>query len=609
MSCTSAVAAAAAVADVPADGLPDQVPYNASDVPDSARAAAPPVLPSRRNCDDSPDAAAAVRPAGKPRSVRRVSRSPPPSPPLPNKLKADGSAPPPDQLVLFGGRHLRSPTDDLITGTALRLPSLAEDVPTGNDKGGAGTNDVDSSDRSSDSSDSDDSDSDESDSDDDDASPQFTSTMSLPSLASSTADTPARGTIRSSTRIPGGRGRARITLSVPNLPPTSRGAPELTPKLTTGPTNITFHAASLLSLDDQLRVGALTRRVPWLGSLFRGTRTTSTSSPSLLARTARSMWPLTSPTRSPPGILRPTSTISPVLQTCPTLHDVRRAHTDPRRHLPPAANSAAAAAVALAAARDAPLLLVQHPLTYIQTLYAVRAKDPAAYAAALIDPVASPGGPDLELVTRANAFGVGAVARFTPVVGPAMEVPEEKVMDSGVDLATSTDPEAEPVPVVVGPARLAACARRSSASMDLFMLISPPTPAPTTPAGTSKSAPDLHRPSSPFPPPRSTTSQPRVRFIPTVVSAVAVIRSENRGKRVRRPGAHAPPEVDLAALLQQPRAKRVWTVHSPMQSAESTAMVVPAGMGSSWMARVWRGVRRRSSSAQVAPAETGSVTG
>ncbi|KAJ3361939.1 hypothetical protein GGF32_006816 [Allomyces javanicus] len=583
MSCLNAVAASAAVADVPTD-VPDQVPRNA-DVPDSARVTAPPVLPPRRPSYDSPDATVGARPIGKPRPARRVSRSPSPSPPLLNKLKVNGRAPPPDQLVLFGGRHLRSPTDDLITGTVLRLPSLAEDAVTGNDGGDVKVKDSDeSSDGSSSSSDSDDSDSD----DDDDASSPSKFTRSLPTLASSTAGTPARGTIKS-TRVPGGR-RGRITLSVPNLLPGSRGAPE--PQAPAGTTNFTFHAASLISLDDQLRVGALTRRVPWLGNLFRGTRTPSSS---LLARAARSMWP--SPTSSPSGILRTTSAISPILQTCPTLNDMRRAHTDPRRHLPPAANGAAAAAVALAAARDAPLLLVQHPLTYIQTLYAVRAKDPAAYAAALIDPVAAPGGPDLELVTRANAFGVGAVARFTPVVAPPTREVEGKVVDSGVDLATAD--AAEPV---VGPARLAVCARRTSASMDLFTLVSPP-PAPPAPAGTSKSEPDLHHRSTP---PIRHTSPPRVRFVPTVVSAVAVIRSENRGKRVRRPGAHAPPDVDLARLLQQPRAKRIWTVHAPVPSAE-IAVVVPAGR--SWMTRVWRGMRRRSSSAQVAPAESGSVTG
>ncbi|KNE65595.1 hypothetical protein AMAG_19187 [Allomyces macrogynus ATCC 38327] len=305
MSGTRAAAAAAAVADVPADGDTDQAPCNAG-VSDFARVIAPlPVLPPCRPSQNDSPGAVTGRPLTKTRPARRVSRSPSPSPPLySNMLKVDGRAPPPpaDQLVLFGGRHLRSPTDDLITGTVLWLPPLAEDVVAGNDGGCINVkvkDNADSSDRSSGSES-------DSDSDDDDASPPSKSTMSLPSLASTTADTPARGTTRSTTRIPGGRGRARITLSVPSLLPSSRGAPERTVKPTSGPANVTFHAASLLSLDDQLRVGALTRRVPWLGNLFRRTpRTSSTKSPSLLARAARSMWPASPSPRTRPRTRRP----------------------------------------------------------------------------------------------------------------------------------------------------------------------------------------------------------------------------------------------------------------------------------------------------------------
>ncbi|KAI9148582.1 hypothetical protein H9P43_010063 [Blastocladiella emersonii ATCC 22665] len=263
---------------------------------------------------------------------------------------------------------------------------------------------------------------------------------------------------------------------------------------------------------------AATRETASLPSLTNKGSASITSAPSSPSPLRRSAKPASLP------VLR--STLKPfdagnvrIYHYAPlTLADAMASTRDPRLLLP-RGRAAKSPALALSMAPE----MFQQPWTYTQMIYAVRAPvdSPIAWLGAVLDVNTIPGGMALDLVTRWNAYGPAGVSTFATELGDecGLATAKDLEIDSGLDLAEG---RRSPFPASLSPwpssgVPLASLSSDGSGSSSGSAYTSATNVAAAAAAGVS--TPALRK---------------SVSFAPTLITAVAVIPAENKGKHVKR---------------------------------------------------------------------------
>jgi hypothetical protein len=236
------------------------------------------------------------------------------------------------------------------------------------------------------------------------------------------------------------------------------------------------------------------------------------------------------------SILKPAREHDLVYQYVPTNEEVVGSQTDPRELLPKGTTVANATVFI---ATNSPLLL-QQPYTYLQSLYMIRAQNPAAWLAAILDIHANPNGMALDRMTRINAFGPTAIPSFNSTAesvldsGIALDKEQFGVM-SHVSLAAAED--AKPSTYLeydrssvsrvksISEPQLNRDDCHEKSTMNLLI-------STKAMRGVAGSEPGMAASTHYRDPP--CFMQRRVRFASTMITSVAIIKSSNKGRRVKR---------------------------------------------------------------------------
>ncbi|ORZ29333.1 hypothetical protein BCR44DRAFT_87569, partial [Catenaria anguillulae PL171] len=283
----------------------------------------------------------------------------------------------------------------------------------------------------------------------------------------------------------------------------------------------TFRPSGMLSLDSRLRVHSLSDRVrDAVAPSFLGPKTPSSSAQSSYYGT-----PITSKSSSPmssarslhlKSILKPFPASSLVVyHYAPlTLIDAMAAQRDPRPMIPKSTRSSAVPAAALQMAPE----LFQQPWTLTQMLYAVRspADAPLAWLAAVLDVNTTPAAMEIDRITRWNAYGHIGAPGFNAHHGT-------DVADSGIDLAEGRRVRASTADFN--------SASTTSLSVSANCLSSQVNPVRPTSSIAGFQSIDSQSTAAAV----TTCSHSRVvHFAPSLVTSVAFIPKANKGKPVKK---------------------------------------------------------------------------